>query len=198
MRSFEERKAEVFRRSEKIIKKRRKNYMRIMTACFSVCVIFIICSSVILQDKKVRKELNETTEEIVQSTEQISKVHNFISVSVDGSDGNSIIKEYSEVTEVFYQIYDICEMNGGYKDITMETEKPPIEDYGSEVETGTNLETETTERGTEYIITMQSVDGTVRKYKLNENIFYDVAHDKEIVLSDNQLMKLKYALYIKD
>lgn len=44
MRSFEERKAEVFRRSENRIKERRKARSRALTVCIPLCLIITVWS----------------------------------------------------------------------------------------------------------------------------------------------------------
>ena len=119
---------------------------------------------------------------VTGATGAISNVHNFVLVTIKDADGYRIIDEYCQVTEVFNRIYDIYEANGGYKDII--------------VENNMDLETETTYRSVEYIITMKSVDGNVREYILNENVLYDTACDTEFVLTDNQLMWLKLSLGI--
>lgn len=47
MRNFEERKAEIFLRSENRIKQRRKNRRRILTVCIPLCVILIAGSAIL-------------------------------------------------------------------------------------------------------------------------------------------------------
>lgn len=201
MRSFEERKAEVFRRSENRIRERRKRYTRILTLGVSLCVILIICSVVILpgvkMDNKPTIEGNQITtdaekSEVEGETTVLSKVHNFVSVSVLGEGNYQYIKNYSDVTEVFYQIYDIQEANGGYKDMVVET-KPTLGGY--EVpETGVDFGNATTDMEDDYIITMESADGTIREYTLNANVLFDKAFDREIILTEKQLAELKTVL----
>lgn len=201
MRSFEERKAEVFRRSENRIRERRRNCTRILTLGVSLCVILIICSVVILPEVKMGnkptiEEIQITTDakkpEVEGETTVLSKVHNFVSVSVLGEGNYQYIKNYSDVTEVFYQIYDIQEANGGYKDIVVET-KPTLGGY--EVpETGANFGNATTDMEDDYIITMESADGTIREYTLNVNVLFDKAFDREIILTEKQLAELKTVL----
>ena len=205
MRSFEERKAEVFRRSENRIRERRRNCTRILTLGVSLCVILIICSVVILPEVKMGnkptiEEIQITTDakkpEVEGETTVLSKVHNFVSVSVLGEGNYQYIKNYSDVTEVFYQIYDIQEANGGYKDIVVET-KPTLGGY--EVpETGANFGNATTDMEDDYIITMESADGTIREYTLNANVLFDKAFDREIILTEKELAELKTVLGIRN
>lgn len=201
MRSFEERKAEVFRRSENRIRERRRNCTRILTLGVSLCVILIICSVVILPEVKMGnkptiEEIQITTDEkkpeVEGETTVLSKMHNFVSVSVLGEGNYQYIKNYSDVTEVFYQIYDIQEANGGYKDMVVET-KPTLGGY--EVpETGADFGNATTDMEDDYIITMESADGTIREYTLNANVLFDKAFDREIILTEKQLAELKTVL----
>ncbi len=205
MRSFEDRKAEVFRRSENRIKERRRNCTLILTLGVSLCAILIICSVVILPEVKIGSkpnvEGNQITgdvgnSEVESETTVLSKVHTFVSVSVLGEGSYQYIKNYSDVTEVFYQIYDIQEANGGYKDMTVET-KPTLEDYGTP-ETGSDFGGATTDMEDDYIITMESVDGTIREYTLNANVLFDKAFDREIILTEGQLAELKTVLGIRN
>lgn len=48
MRNFEERKAEVFRRSENRIKKRKRNRNRILAMCIPICLVITVWSIMIL------------------------------------------------------------------------------------------------------------------------------------------------------
>ncbi len=48
MRSFEERKAEVFRRSENRIKERKRNRNRILAMCIPICLVITVWSIMIL------------------------------------------------------------------------------------------------------------------------------------------------------
>ena len=48
MRNFEERKAEVFRRSENRIKERKRNRNRILAMCIPICLVITVWSIMIL------------------------------------------------------------------------------------------------------------------------------------------------------
>ena len=50
MRNFEQRKAEIFRRSEKRIKERRENRRRILTVSIPLCLALTVCSVALLPD----------------------------------------------------------------------------------------------------------------------------------------------------
>ena len=50
MRNFEERKAEIFRRSEQRIKERKQNRRRILTVCIPLCLALTVCSVALLPD----------------------------------------------------------------------------------------------------------------------------------------------------
>jgi len=68
MRNFEERKAEIFRRSENRIKKRRKNQKHILTACIPLCLLLIVCSITVLP-KLQTKGVNNVTGEMTSLPE---------------------------------------------------------------------------------------------------------------------------------
>ena len=57
MRNFEERKAEVFRRSENRIKERKRNRNRILAMCIPLCLVVTVWSIMILKPYAFEKGL---------------------------------------------------------------------------------------------------------------------------------------------
>lgn len=54
MRNFEERKAEIFRRSENRIKERKRNCNRILTVCIPLCLILTVCAVSFLPEMRTK------------------------------------------------------------------------------------------------------------------------------------------------
>ncbi len=203
MRNFEERKAEVFRRSENRIKERKRNRNRVLALCIPLCLVVTVGSIVTLPSLFTQKSNDVVYEDNGSSYGDTapesagdffikeSKTHNFISVSVKGKGYDGKITDAASVGNVFDTIYDILEANGGYKDI--------IEDsVESENYENKDFVTESTMESEQYIITMKSSDGTERICFLDGNVLYDQAFDNEIYLTNVQLNDLLVALELAD
>ncbi len=206
MRNFEERKAEVFRRSENRIKERKRNRNRILAMCIPLCLVLTIFSVVMIpgmlpvgtdnaENENIGFVSDGTADEdgaadgAVGSLDD-SKTHNYVSVTVKDGDYSNKFTEASSVNNVFHNIYEILEANGGYQDITNQ----------SGTGTGDNVEdaTDATAKVGCIIITMTSVDGTERVFLLDDLTLYDQAFKKEITLTTAQHNDLLVALELAD
>ena len=201
MRNFEERKAEIFRRSENRIKERKRNRTRILAMCIPLCLVLTIFSVVMIPGMlPVGTDNAENLGFVSDGTADQdgadgavgsvgeSKTHNFVSVTVKDGDYSNKFTDMSSVNVVFHHIYDILEANGGYRDITDESG------------TGDNVEdaTDATAKVGGIIITMTSVDGTDRVFLLDGLTLYDQAFKKEITLTTAQRNDLLVALELVD
>ena len=205
MRELNECKAEVFRRSDNRIKKRRRSVNRVLTFCIPLCLVLTIFSVVMIpgmlpvgtdnaENESIGFVSDGTADEdgadgAVGSLDD-SKTHNYVSVTVkDGSYSNKFT-ESSTVNVVFHNIYEILEANGGYRDITDE----------SGTGTGDNIEdaTDANAKVGCIIITLTSVDGTERVFLLDDLTLYDQAFKKEITLTTAQCNDLLVALELAD
>ena len=223
MRNFEERKAEVFRRSENRIKERKRNRKRILTLCIPLCLIVMVWSAAILPAMHSKGEANDASMEMVgglngqestsgadnesndsvygdiasgiaSSSAEESQTHKFVSVSVKGPEYSGEITNDSGVTAVFHSIHDIWDVNGGYKDMIGESSQEDQADKDDEKV----YSTDTTKNQNSYVITLTSIDGTERVYILCESVLYDVSFDREITLTNGQLNDLLVALELAD
>jgi len=205
MRNFEERKAEVFRRSENRIKERKRNRNRILAMCIPLCLVLTIFSVVMIpgmlpvgSDSAENENLgffsdgtaDEDGADGAAGSLDDSKTHNYVSVTVKDGDYSNKFTESSTVNVVFHNIYEILEANGGYRDITDE----------SGAGTGDNVEdaTDATAKVGCVIITMTSADGTERVFLLDDLTLYDQAFKKEITLTTAQRNDLLVALELAD
>lgn len=201
MRNFEERKAEVFRRSENRIKERKRNRNRILAMCIPLCLVLTIFSVVMIprmlpvgtdNAENLGFVSDGTADEdgadgAVGSVGE-SKTHNFVSVTVKDGDYSNKFTDMSSVNVVFHHIHDILEANGGYQDIT------------DQAGTGDNVEdaNDATAKVGGIIITLTSVDGTERVFLLDDLTLYDQAFKKEITLTTAQRNDLLVALELAD
>ena len=106
MRSFEERKAEVFRRSENRIKKRKRNRNLILTLLITLCLIVTVWSVTILPSIfsfGTKKSQNDDTVNIFNEIEEANEVgnsgagHSFVLIDVKGKGANS--EHHSTITD---------------------------------------------------------------------------------------------------
>ncbi|MBR3807213.1 MAG: hypothetical protein IKJ15_02425 [Lachnospiraceae bacterium] len=203
MRNFEERKAEVFRRSENRIKERKRNWNRVLALCIPLCLVVTIGSIAALPSLYTEKSNDAECEDngsIYGDTApgstgdfflEESKTHKFVSVSVKGKGYDDKITDTASVGNVFDTIYNILEANGGYKDILGDSVENEDDVYK-------DLVTESTMESERYTIVMKSIDGTERIYILDGKILYDQAFDNEISLTKEQLKDLLVALELAD
>lgn len=100
MRSFEERKAEIFLRSENRIKERKKNRKRILTVCIPLCVILILGSAVLPElipvgFDRVEQENNAQIED---------EIGNKLDYTVNDEDGFDGIESATESNDFSFSI----------------------------------------------------------------------------------------------
>ena len=190
MREINECTAEVFRRSEKRIKERKRNRNRILAFCIPLCLILTVFSFSILPEMMPKDNAeNEAIGSIADDADgmaQGSKSHDFISVSVKNAEYDGEITDAVAVNKVFYQIYNILEINGGYKDATEGTNDTAGDAAAKENSSDA------------IVITMTESDGATRRYILDGNVLYDESFDKEITLTTGQLNGLLVALELAD
>ncbi len=190
MREIKECTAEVFRRSEKRIKERKRNRNRILAMCIPLCLILTVFSFSILPEMMPKDNAeNEAVGSIHDGADgmtQGSKAHDFICVSVRSAEYDGEITDAVAVNKVFYQIYNILEINGGYKDAT----------EGSNDNAGDAAAKENSSDS--IVIIMIESDGTARTYILDGNVLYDESFDKEITLTNEQRNDLLVALELAD
>lgn len=201
MRNFEERKAEVFRRSESRMKERKRNRNRFLALCIPLCLMLIVWSATVLpsilpgghdvaEDKQIGNISYATADTARESSPGF--VHSFVLVDVKGtgaqSQYHSVISDAPVVNDVFEQIYTILIPHESHNDIIGDlsdgTINIPASDGCGEIKDS--------ESG--YIITMTTANGVNRTFTLADNKLYDADLDMEMELTDEQIRGLKSAL----
>ena len=189
MRNFEERKAEVFRRSEKRIKERKRNRNRILTLCLPLCLVLTVWSVTILSSMLPTNNKNSVADGSPEAVGGVSgNSAKFISVSVSGG-GNAphstvLVEDVNIVAQIYYSIdsafvYASEEDDKHSAGNGMTEEK--VEDYGDNFS-----QSESTNLASGYTITFTTGTGTQLVYTLNGNVLTDNATNKRVTLTDTQ------------
>lgn len=206
MRNFEERKAEIFRRSENRIKKRKRNRNRILALLIPLCLIVTVWWVTRLPSMLsfgTKKSQNEDIVNIYNETEEETGAvntgsrHSFVSVDVRGTGANaehhSEFTDTSDVDDVFDRIYNILIPYESHRDIVGD-----FDDESTGVMSGNSSEQNKTSlnntKSSSYIITMTTASGYKRIFKLTDNKLYDSQLGIEINLNNEQINALKSAL----
>lgn len=209
MREINECTAEVFRRSEKRIKERKRNRNRILTLCIPLCLIVTVWSVMILPAMLPASESNDNAamgESIggvndTDGAENAGLVHSFILVDVKGTGSQSLyhstITDAPDINDVFEQIYTILIPHESHNDIVGDYSdgsvgKPDGDDLDEVKDATNNI------KASGYIITMTTLKGVNRTFTLTENKLYDSELNIEINLTDEQMCGLKSALGLPD
>ncbi len=210
MRNFEERKAEVFRRSESRIKARKRKRNRILALCIPLCLMLTICSVTILPAMLPFETDNTENEHFGSISDGVADadgegnpgpVHNFVLVDVKGTDAqaqyHSTISDAPSVNGVFEQLYAILIPHESHDDIVGEFSdgviSVPAGDGFDELKDYAN-----DTKASSYIITMTTANGVKRTFALTDNKLYDAKFNIEINLTDEQASGLKAALGLTD
>ncbi len=210
MRNFEERKAEVFRRSESRIKERKRNRSRILALCVPLCLILSVWLVAIqlpmrpgghpdVGNQHMGNILGGTTG--AEGEDRPGLAHSFVLVEVNGTGAHeqhhATISDAPGVNDVFEQIYTILiphesydELVGGVSDgvigLPDEDGSDQLQDYANDI------------KSSGYIITMQTANGVNRTFTLTDSKLYDAELHLEIELTDEQISALKSVLGLKN
>ena len=209
MRSFEERKAEVFLRSENRIKVRNRKRKQILAICIPLCLIVTAFSFTLfprmLFDGTDGAENNmgslSSELEDKEMAQNSSIAHDFISVDVKGtgaqSQYHSTITDPIRISGVFEEIYHILipyelhhDIVGGLAEGSTDL---PDSNVSDEVKDSTG-----STKASGYVITMTDSNGVNRTFTFTEDKLYDSELELEIDLTGEQIHGLKSALGLTD
>ena len=198
MKNFEERKAEVFRRSENRIKERKRNRNRILALCIPLCLILTVWSVMILPAMLPAKMDNAAEENIefngsMNDTDGAEGKHIYLSVEVKGnnSDFYAEITDASSVTGVYENVFLAFEDQDAGNDMSGVIQESTSDDESKE-------SANNSKDSHSYTITMNAADGSNRIYLLDNNMLKDVTFNRTTILNDEQLANLKLALGLTD
>lgn len=193
MRNFEERKAEVFRRSENRIKERKRNSNRILALCIPLCLVSTIWSVAVLPSMLLTKDTGAEQEmEFNGSGNDADGAEGklvYLSVEVKGNDSEfySEITHASGVTDVYENVF-----------LAFETQDTGNNMFGVIQEGTSDDESKESASNSKdshsYTITLNAADGSNRIYLLDNNILKDVTFNRTTILTDEQLAKFRLSL----
>ena len=190
MRELNECTAEVFRRSEKRIRERKRNRNRVLALCIPAFLVLAIWSAMSLP---IRVPLMETYDqnrapgEVVGNAEG-SFVCPYTAVEIQGAglfpaEHDGKVTEEEAVAEMFRAIHSLfAEVDGINQNVGGNF--PALEDNG-------NLDlAESPGKSRGYTITFAAKDGSQTVYILGENTLLNVSTNETIFLSDAQIAGL--------
>ena len=195
MRNFEERKAEVFRRSENRIKERKRNRNRILALCIPLCLILTVWSVMILPAMLPVAEKDAGAEQEIgfngstNDADGAEGKHIYLSIEVKDNDSDfySEITDSSGVTNVYENVFLAFEDQDAGNDMSGVIQESTSDDESKE-------SANNSKDSHSYTITMNAADGSNRIYLLDNNMLKDVTFNRTTILNDEQLANLKLAL----
>jgi hypothetical protein len=203
MRSFEERISEINRRSEKIIKERKKRRKYILSACIPV----VLCLSLWLawpEPKAATENHQNSTGAINSPMEEPDSERYVLKVEVFAGDFYRYHTDEAKAVEIFDQLNGF----GETEDINCAEPTEPIFNDGLLDDTG-NYGTSAPVPETpvddapiinkapiRYIITLQLQNGQTLEYVLRGNTLKNQTTNQEIILSDKEASRLRALLEI--
>ena len=193
MRNLNECQAEVFRRSEKRIKERKRNRNRILALCLPLCLVLAVWSVVILSSMLPTNNKNSAADGNPEAVGGVSgNSAKFISVSVAGVGNapqtNILVDDVNEVSQIYYSIDSafVCAGEGDNKHSAGSgTTEEKVEDYGDNFS-----QSESTNLASGYMITFTTGIGTQSVYTLNGYVLTDNDTNKSVTLTDTQRLQI--------
>lgn len=197
MREINECTAEVFRRSEKRIKERKRNRNRILALCIPLCLIITVWSVMILpamlpagKDNAAEGMMNDTAAEDSMGSILCSYTEVEIQGEGESPEHYEKITDKVEVTKIFSAVH----IHFPEKDDTVQDGMKPdgeaAEDNGDKIDS--------TNRTSGYVITFSDADGNQTVYNLSGNDLLNVNTDETVTLTEDQVAELKVALGLMD
>lgn len=187
MREIDECKAEVFRRSEKRIKERKKKRNYILYLYIPLFMVVIVWSVMIMPEMMPKKAVKNIAEGVSEdSTTSNSYVCPYTEVMIrnagSSNDGSQRVTDKVKVARIFETIFALDESSGGG---LTDDEDAADQNEGTKYMTG-------------YIITFVTEDGSEKVYALDNNELFNVDENTKTILTGSQLEELSTLLGIAD
>ena len=201
MRNFEERKAEVFRRSDKRIKERKQRRNHILMACIPLVLCITLFSAFFLPgmlpgDTKDPGVADGAVGGLTENkSESLACAYTKIDVI-----GNGISLSYTKASDVLSISNQLASyMVSEPENSTSIDEHPRGDDFKNESAEDSYIGTTgaTSAAGEGYVITLTLHEGGTIAYRLSGNSLLDIAENKTYKLTQAQLKELNELLGIK-
>ena len=190
MRNFEERKAEIFRRSELKMKQKRQRRNRFI-ACgvpVFICIVGLAVGSFVLKPTKMQNAEGEKGDGLPNMSE--TPISN--SMTVSSNDYSIYLTGYEET--------QIKEVQGVLRDIIYsgEKENTALQNDNQAGQTDSNKGTTSEDVVSSYMIRIRRDDGVIENYLLNETSLVNLETKVEYSLSEEQTETIRQALEIEE
>ena len=201
MRNFDERKAEIFRRSEIRIKERKRNRKRILALCIPLCLCIAILSVIYLPDMMISSDKNNSTEEMnmADGVENSSEfIYTSLEITSNATATSGTVTSDIEKVDI-ENLYNIIQSAFAVEDDSVQSsqEQNTETQKGESAAGGENHsasdQTQTLTKNIIYTITFSGENGLKTIYTLDGNLLTNTATKQEILLTDNQLLELQKA-----
>lgn len=192
MRNFEERKAEVFRRSENRIKERKRNRNRILALCIPLCLIVTVWSIMILPAMMPASKSNNNAGEgmdIMGSVDGTDAAFVRVEVMSTGTATQStILKDNAdEVAQIYYTVQSSFVSSGGGN---KESANDKAEDDALTEENKDYSQSGTTNLSSGFRIIFTTENGAQTVYSLSGDKLLNETTKQETILTVDQRSNL--------
>ena len=192
MRNFEERKAEVFRRSENRIKERKRNRNRILAMCIPLCLVITVWSIMILPAMLPANKSNNSAGEgmdIMGGVDGTEAAFVRVEVVSTGTATQSSIQkdDVNEVAQIYYSVQSSFVNSGGGN---KESAKEEAEDDVLTEENKDYSQSGTTNLSSGYRIIFTTENGAQTTYLLTGDKLVNETTKQETILTEDQRSNL--------
>ena len=189
MRNFEERKAEVFRRSEKRIKERKQRRNHMLMACIPLVLCLTIFGAFLFPQMDDLKQAPESSNEQFSGAMGTDEDGGLFAGSVEVS-GNGVSSYYTSVENV----QGIMRLINGIMAVPETNDGDDLRDYITDESTSTDKNENYQESC--YKIVVKRSDKTSTEYLLVGSVLIDQTTHQEYPVSEDDMKDLKNALGI--
>lgn len=206
MRNLNEYKAEIFSRSEKRIKKRKKARRRALALGMTLCLVLTVWSVTALPSMLSAGEFNETDKQVSEngSGNASGNSVSLVSISITGSEQlknkTQTVTDPHKVTDIHRAVLDLFNQvkPGGTATNDNSYINSYIDDNFKDATENGNSYDENRHQNPDYTICFKFSDGSETEFSLNGNTLYDVNNDNLIYLSEIQLEEITECLQLTD
>lgn len=189
MRNFEERKAEVFRRSEKRIKERKQRRNHMLMACIPLVLCLTIFGAFLFPQMDDFKQAPESSNEQFSGAMGKDEVGGLFAGSVEVS-GNGVSSYFTSAENV----QGIMRLINGIVAVPETNDGDDLRDYITDESTSTDANENYQENC--YKIVIKRSDGNSTEYLIVGSVLIDQATQQEYPVKEDTMKDLKDALGI--
>lgn len=196
MRELNECTAEVFRRSEKRIRERRRSRVRVLAVCIPVCLVVAVWSAVVFPPVILAEENSNRVgvPEMADNAEG-SLARSYTAVEIQGGlfpeEHDGKVTDAAAAAEMFRAVDSLfADVDSSGWDFSG--------NVPSDENTADRVQTESTDAWRGYTITFTAEDGSQAVYRLRENTLVKVSTGETVFLSDAQAAGLLAVLGLSE